>query len=99
MGARSGLSLLGGVAVESGRFGSRALMEKDAMKHLFRLFLGLLMGLVLLASQPARTDEKPARKISKRAWTLPEAQAALALDPHDAYLQFLVLQLARRENR
>ena len=67
------------------------------MNHLFRMLVALVIGVGLIATQPARTDEKPAKKKSKRAWTLEEARAALALDPHDPYLQYVVLQLARRE--
>lgn len=36
---------------------------------------------------------------TRQAWTLDEALAALALQPRDAYLQYVVLQLARRANR
>jgi len=34
-----------------------------------------------------------------RGWTLEEARAKLQLYPRDAYLQYVTLQLARRENR
>ncbi|MET0645349.1 MAG: hypothetical protein ABW208_01940 [Pyrinomonadaceae bacterium] len=37
--------------------------------------------------------------VTRQAWTLDEAAAALALQPHDAYLQYVVLQLARRAGR
>ena len=37
--------------------------------------------------------------VTRQAWTLDEAIAALALQPRDAYLQYVVLQLARRAGR
>lgn len=37
--------------------------------------------------------------LTRQAWTLDEAVAALALQPRDAYLQYVVLQLARRVGR
>lgn len=37
--------------------------------------------------------------LTRQAWTLDEAVAALALQPRDAYLQYVVLQLARRAGR
>lgn len=36
---------------------------------------------------------------TRQAWTLDEAVAALSLQPRDAYLQYVVLQLARRAGR
>jgi hypothetical protein len=73
-------------------------MEQDAMNAMIRTGVAVLIGVVLLASQPAWPDEKTPPK-TKRAWTLEEAQTALALQPHDPYLQYVVLQLARRENK
>jgi hypothetical protein len=57
-----------------------------------------VVGVSLLANWPALADEKPARK-TKRAWTLVEAQAELLLHPRDPYLQYVALQLARREGK
>ena len=37
--------------------------------------------------------------LTRQAWTLDEAVAALSLQPRDAYLQYVVLQLARRAGR
>jgi hypothetical protein len=37
--------------------------------------------------------------VTRQAWTLDESLAALALQPRDAYLQYVVLQLARRAGR
>lgn len=37
--------------------------------------------------------------VTRQAWTLDEAVAALSLQPRDAYLQYVVLQLARRAGR
>ena len=44
----------------------------------------------------AKTDKPPAQG---HAWTLDEAMAQVRLNPQDAYLQYVVLQLARREGR
>jgi hypothetical protein len=43
-------------------------------------------------------QEKPGGK-SAAAWTLEEAMGQLQLNPKDPFLQYVVLQLARRENR
>lgn len=37
--------------------------------------------------------------LTRQAWTLDEAVAALSFQPRDAYLQYVVLQLARRAGR
>jgi hypothetical protein len=37
--------------------------------------------------------------VTRQAWTLEEALGALALQPRDAYLQYVALQLARRAGR
>ncbi|MBV9925298.1 MAG: hypothetical protein JOZ96_09815 [Acidobacteria bacterium] len=52
--------------------------------------------LLFTVSAPAQQRNDAA---SRQAWTLDEALAALALQPRDAYLQYVALQLARRENR
>ncbi|HZY83445.1 MAG TPA: hypothetical protein VFE78_01330, partial [Gemmataceae bacterium] len=57
-----------------------------------------VVGVSLLANRPAPAEVKPARQ-TKRAWTLQEARAELSLYPRDPYLQYVVLQLARRENK
>jgi hypothetical protein len=44
-----------------------------------------------------QADEKPAPTV--RPWTLDEARLQLRLYPRDAYLQYVVLQLARRGHR
>ena len=48
--------------------------------------------------KPGAANEKPAGKTAQ-AWTLEEAQLQLALHPRDAYLQYVALQLARREKK
>lgn len=72
------------------------------MKSLTRIRVGLLAAVVgcvsLCTAQAVMPGEKPAKKPTQ-AWTLDEAQAELALSPHDPYLQYVVLQLARRENK
>src|SRR5713101_2582137 len=45
-----------------------------------------------------RAGEKPALT-PKSGWTLEQAKAELALNPRDAYLQYVVLQLARRDKK
>jgi hypothetical protein len=47
----------------------------------------------------AQTSVARARQETAHAWTLDEARSRLALNPRDAYLQFVALQLARREGR
>jgi hypothetical protein len=44
--------------------------------------------------EPAKTDKK-----SPQAWTLDEAMEQLRLYPNDAYLQYVALQLGRREKK
>jgi hypothetical protein len=59
------------------------------------------LAVILLLAGPSgqlSADEKPAAK-PKLAWTLEEAKAQLTLNPRDAYLQYVVLQLARREKQ
>ncbi|HEX8141645.1 MAG TPA: hypothetical protein VF553_03560 [Pyrinomonadaceae bacterium] len=51
------------------------------------------MGRVLSQGQPQTVVR------SQQAWTLEEALAQLQLYPDDAYLQYVALQLARRQNR
>jgi hypothetical protein len=57
-----------------------------------------MVGLSLLANRPSLAGERPPQKTA-RAWTLEEAEAQLRLYPRDPYLQYMVLQLARRENK
>lgn len=46
-----------------------------------------------------KTGPKGGPQVSAQAWTLEEAMSQLSLYPKDAYLQYVVLQLARREQR
>jgi hypothetical protein len=63
-----------------------------------RLALLALLGcLPVLAFAPDAPKAAPAK--SKQAWTLDEAMEQLKLYPHDPYLQYVVLQLARRQDR
>jgi hypothetical protein len=76
-------------------------MEKDLMipRNWPRAAaVGAVVAASLFANRPTLEEEKPAQK-TKRAWTLPEAQAELLLHPRDPYLQYVALQLARRENK
>src|SRR5215207_9054527 len=41
----------------------------------------------------------PRPKVGGNGWTFDEARERLALSPRDAYLQYVVLQLGRREGR
>ncbi len=68
-----------------------------------RLALAGLLGAALLCGAPRglRADKPAASETprSKNAWTLDEALHALKLSPRDTYLQYVVLQLARREGK
>ncbi len=57
----------------------------------------LLLLPALLPPRGGAQERKAA--VTRQAWTLDEAAAALALQPRDAYLQYVVLQLARRAGR
>ncbi|MFL6334198.1 MAG: hypothetical protein ACJ754_12865 [Pyrinomonadaceae bacterium] len=60
----------------------------------------LASALLLLAVLvPSRSGAQNREAVTRQAWTLDEAVAALALQPRDAYLQYVVLQLARRAGR
>lgn len=48
---------------------------------------------------PSRGGAQNREAVTRQAWTLDEAIAALSLQPRDAYLQYVVLQLARRAGR
>jgi hypothetical protein len=66
------------------------------MHRLFAVLAGAGL-LAVLAGAPAQGDIPAAPKNS--AWTLEEARGQLLLHPRDAYLQYVALQLARRENK
>src|SRR5262245_49064542 len=66
----------------------------------FTSFCIALAALMITLTNPAPTRRKKgASRHSPRDWTLEEAVAQLRLHPHDAYLQYVALQLARREGR
>lgn len=69
------------------------------MKSRIRLGLQCVVLFALAALAPARlaAQEKIAAKGS--GWTLEEAMQQLRLYPRDTYLQYVALQLARREGR
>src|SRR5215813_3043448 len=72
------------------------------MGHSIQLILGCitLAALLITLINPAPVQNKSsASRRLPQAWTLEEALAQLRLYPHDAYLQYVALQLARRENR
>src|SRR5918997_5116285 len=56
-----------------------------------------LLFLPLLVSSRGGAQSREA--VTRQAWKLDEAVAALSLQPRDAYLQYVVLQLARRAGR
>lgn len=66
---------------------------------------GLLLSLTLGPARRGQSQEpeKPSPAKGKgnasRAWTSEESQSQLALNPRDAYLQYVALQLGRRDNR
>jgi hypothetical protein len=53
------------------------------------------------ATDPVLRADEPLMKlkITSQAWTLREAETQVLLNPHDAYLQYITLQLARQEKR
>src|SRR4051812_22059264 len=71
----------------------------DLMQLLLRCCCSavVVIGACLVVGSSVPAEEKPAAK-TKRAWTLDEALAELRLQPRDPYLQYVVLQLARRQH-
>ncbi|HEV3236064.1 MAG TPA: DUF1559 domain-containing protein, partial [Gemmataceae bacterium] len=65
---------------------------------LFTLGLGSTSSVV---GQEKETAKEPKTKTAKASpsWTLDEAMAHLELYPRDAYVQYVAMQLARRENK
>jgi hypothetical protein len=63
----------------------------------------LILTLLVIPRGPAHGQPPPPKadppKISENAWTFDEARDRLALSPRDTYLQYVVLQLGRREGR
>jgi hypothetical protein len=57
----------------------------------------LLLVSAFVASPPGGAQGR--ETLTRQAWTLEEALAALSLRPRDAYLQYVALQLARRAGR
>jgi hypothetical protein len=57
----------------------------------------LVAALVVL--RPSSVVGQPAPKADGHAWTFDEARDRLALSPRDTYLQYVVLQLGRRDGR
>ncbi|HEX8292006.1 MAG TPA: hypothetical protein VF570_09645, partial [Pyrinomonadaceae bacterium] len=55
--------------------------------------------LLVAAFGPPPGGAQNREAVTPQAWTLDEAAAALSLQPRDAYLQYVVLQLARRAGR
>jgi hypothetical protein len=74
------------------------------MKHRLQSALCLLMVAAVLTGGTHRAltqgQQQSAPTVrSQQAWTLGEVLAQLKLYPDDAYLQYVALQLARRQNR
>jgi hypothetical protein len=81
-----------------------ALKEKrtELMKHLWQSALCWIVLAAVLLSGTTRALPQGQQNIaprSQQAWTLDEALAQLQIYPDDAYLQYVALQLARRQNR
>ncbi len=72
-------------------------MKPNLCTALFCLTNAFLMTGVTAPLSVAADDPTPAK--SKTAFTIDEALQQLRLYPKDAYLQYVALQLARRENR
>lgn len=58
-----------------------------------------MVAVMMLALPAGRALPQQQPGAARQAWTLEEAAAQLQLQPRDAYLQYVVLQLARRANR
>lgn len=71
------------------------------MTYRLKFLLSWTLALALLAVSFGRTpgQQRAAPPTAAHSWTLEEALASLALQPDDAYLQYAVLQLARRAGR
>lgn len=69
------------------------------MTRRFKLLLSYLLTFLLLALPLTDVLSHGQERAARQAWTLEEAFAALTLQPQDAYLQYVVLQLARRAGR
>src|SRR4051794_8805386 len=72
------------------------------MKPQLRVVLGWIFlagAFPCLAAQAPSTPSAQPNPAASRAWTVDEALAQLHLYPKDAYLQYVALQLARRNNR
>src|SRR5689334_19347471 len=81
--------------------GVRAMRHRLTPFRVRAALVGLLVLLpAMLALSRARSGQAP-RELprSSQAWTLAEAQDQLELTPHDPYVQYVALQLARREGR
>jgi hypothetical protein len=81
-----------------------ALKEKrtELMKHLWQSALCWIVLAAVLLSGTTRAlpqGQQNTAPRSQQAWTLDEALAQLQIYPDDAYLQYVALQLARRQNR
>jgi hypothetical protein len=64
------------------------------------VLVGVLAGAMGRAvPQGAQSQTASSSSLSAQAWTLDEALAQLAVYPDDAYLQYVALQLALRQNR
>jgi hypothetical protein len=86
-------------------------MEAITVKRVVLAVLCLLLPLALLAlprsrREPTATVQSPTTvpsatrpRGSRNPWTLEEARAALKRQPDDGYLQYVVVQLARQEER
>ncbi len=75
------------------------------MPHRFLSICTLIAAVVFIGSL-LRADDPPAAKNTKKtpqkthqAWTFDEALKQLRLNPDDVYLQYVVMQLARNENK
>jgi hypothetical protein len=76
------------------------------MKRTFGILLFASCGLPIITTllietscQAGDDGALAAGKSSSRAWTLEEAMARLRLEPHDPYLQYVALQLSRRQRQ
>ncbi|HYH66101.1 MAG TPA: hypothetical protein VD866_15510, partial [Urbifossiella sp.] len=67
--------------------------------RLFARGCGVLLPALAVAIAHGQPPAAPAPKAESAAWTFDEARDRLAVSPRDNYLQYVVLQLGRRDGR
>ncbi|MFO0796290.1 MAG: DUF1559 domain-containing protein [Gemmataceae bacterium] len=78
--------------------GCRAVLPGVAFAAAVAIEAAFVLAVVALL-RPTSVVGQPPPKPDGAAWTFDEARDRLALSPHDTYLQYVVLQLGRRDGR